>query len=471
MPRIASEADRIRYILDQLDVSRIDIHVNADGGSDANSGLTDSLPLETLIEAEKRIPFVVDRPVFLHVRRHPGAGYAPPTFRRRTYMKNIYVVGEDSVELLAGTITSNWNLVQTADVATGADDVLRGKSVEILSGPMAGERRTLRTNTGMTFEPMFSFSATVPEGSTFRIFESDVVIDTAGQNWNISEGGGEPSVGRQSAVGLVFINLKILSDAAFLEMSFLGSLVLYGVEVSGSVVNCWFNGTNGASFLHIGSDVPINAGDEICSRIGLEFGASSPTAWGAWGLSFPTANTFLHLNQLNAYILGLNINRQVIWSSRVRAYGFRLSNGLRMLGGETGASSAYYSAHTPFFGDGNASRIEGTFNPVVASDYPGSVLQIDCAITSLNDGTCIAARFGGSIRMFTSAGSLVLNAGTGIGISAVTGGRIELVSVTTITAGTQLSCGKADPVTGTAASISASGAHIEHSDGSIIYTP
>ncbi len=456
------------YTVSRVD-GRVDIYVDAAVGSDTNTGDATS-PLATIVEAERRIPFVVTHPVLIHVKAHPGAGYDPPFFHARCCHENIYVIGEDYVELLTGTMSSSNNLNQTVNEATGADDVLRGKTLEILDGAMATERRTLRTNTGNSLIPLVGFSAAVPAGSAYRVTESAVVIRCATDTWMLSEGCGYPVSGaqnlglRHSAKGLVLVNLKVDAQAASLQISFTGSLCLHGIEIVGAATNVWIAGTPSGSSLQVGSDTGIQL-DGIASRAGQELGAASATSWAAWGL-VQVANN-LHFTGISAYLLGLNAHRTVWWGCpRAQVFAFRITDGIRVLGnGESGACSVYFSRHVLYLGDAGASDVEAAASPVIQATYTGACLRIDASIRSTSDGVGVLAQRGADIQL---TGGQTVDVGTGTAVKATSGGTVHIITAPTIVAGTAYECGTLVPVTEIASNMITAGSYLVHADGSAI---
>lgn len=83
----------------------IELWVDADRGKDSNDG-SKKAPLASLIEAERRIPYIVDHPVMIWVAPHsdPSKGYEPPSFRERIMRAPIDVVGTEYKELYSGTL-------------------------------------------------------------------------------------------------------------------------------------------------------------------------------------------------------------------------------------------------------------------------------------------------------------------------------------------------------------------------------
>lgn len=471
MSTLREDVDRALFALERLgpnDVAvneALNIYVNAALGDDANDGSAEH-PLATLIEAEQRIPYQSFLPVFLWVYPHPGDGYEAPTFRARLCVSNIYMVGVGETELLSGTITTNSNLTHTVSVPTGADDVLRGKTLEILSGARATERRTLHNNTGTTLKTLTSTSSAVGAGAQFRVFEPQVAIKVTASSWILSEGigsGGASTLGmnRQSVIGLVLVNLAI--DAVDTVVNFAGTLILFGIEVRGAATSITFAGLNGSSALYVGADVPIQL-DGICARTGPILGANSNSAWGAWGLSF-TGGTYLHITDSATYVLGVNAQRLLFWNCpAARLYAFRLSDGLRVVS-EPGPCNVFVSTHTTFFGDSNTSVIESAVSPVVQVTGLDANLTIDCTLISTANGTCLQVRRGGRAYLTQTP---TYTAGTGVGIEVVHGSSVNAFAVPTITATTPIRVGLATPVTGVAGDLSVVGAHISHADGSSV---
>ncbi len=460
----------------------VHLYVDASTGSDENSGSKDA-PLASLVEVEKRVPFYVDHPVFIHVRPHPGSGYDPPTFRGRICHANIYVIGEGYNVLASGTITSNHNLFLTVDIAPGADDALRGKTLEILDGPLATERRILRTNVGTAITPQVAFSTLVPPGSKYRITESTVIInaptgpaaDPTPSHWTISEGCGYAGSGyinsgfRQSTHGLVLVNLKLRATDN-MRASFAGNLIMFGIEIIGTATIAAFAGSQGTSHLQIGCDTTLHI-DGIAARAALDLGAKTGIAWAAWGMYCTLYQ--LHFNSLQGLNMhGLDAELVVFWGCH-RAYltAFRITSGMKIYGEiQNGSCNVYVDRHTQFLGDANTSNIEGSLDPVVYVYGTLATLHINCSIVSLANTTALYVRRGAKVVITSGGGLLTLDSGTGTAVKVTQGARVWIAEVpgyqVTTVGAVQWQIGTKTPLIATDDDFVEDGDHVTHSDGS-----
>lgn len=157
---------------------------DANGSDDASQDGSASNPLKTIVEAERRISSFVDSEVIVTVKPHGGAGYEWPTFRARIFsgaLAAIYVIFPEFNVVVGGDTaqggTSLELFVTSGGLTPGALD---GRTIEILDGNAAGDRRTIRDNTITDIVPCAEFSA-IPTGASYRIIEPDpgnVVIPT-----------------------------------------------------------------------------------------------------------------------------------------------------------------------------------------------------------------------------------------------------------------------------------------------------
>ncbi len=234
-------------------VRPLTIHVDAQGGNDSNTGTIES-PLATIGAAERIIPMSIAHEVVVQVSPHPGAGYAWPTFRARVFtgaLAAIYVIFPEVNVIVSGDTaqggTTIEKLVTSGGLTPGALD---GKTIEILDGDAAGDRRTIRDNGATDIVPCAEFSA-IPTGASYRVFEPDagnVVITTdfvpmvqgigimggigpSDSGADGSDGEYSPGVNIVNAIISVTINTNLVSDGRLILLGCvitnLGTLVRY----------------------------------------------------------------------------------------------------------------------------------------------------------------------------------------------------------------------------------------------------
>jgi hypothetical protein len=157
---------------------------DAIGSDDPSQDGSAANPLATIVEAERRAALIPDAEVDILVRPHSGVGYAWPTFRPRLFLDSapIWVRFTEFAELVAPGDTGQGGSGTAVLVTSGGltPDALEGKTVEILDGAAAGDRRSIRDNTATNITPNAHFSASVL-GSSYRVIEPDpgnIVIPT-----------------------------------------------------------------------------------------------------------------------------------------------------------------------------------------------------------------------------------------------------------------------------------------------------
>jgi hypothetical protein len=143
-------------------------------GSDNNSG-TAAAPLATLIEAERRLPFLIDHDVEIRV---VGSGtYTMPSFRQRVYrLGQIYVHATPVTTLLGSTLAGSGSGVSVVKSTGLATDQYRDEFIHILSGAAAGQRRMIKTNTATDIVPVRNFTVAVAAGDAYEILRPSVTL-------------------------------------------------------------------------------------------------------------------------------------------------------------------------------------------------------------------------------------------------------------------------------------------------------
>lgn len=311
----------------------IELWVDADRGKDSNDG-SKKAPLASLVEAERRIPYIVDHPVMIWVAPHsdPSKGYEPPSFRERIIRAPIDVVGTEYKELYSGTLKTGSNHTKfIVDAGLGVN-TYQGKIIEMTSGELKGFRRTISRNTDTELWPAACFPnhasvGTTKVGDTFRIIEPVVAIKfprpQRGQYaWNVSEGdytfmhGGpfdgvqRPLSGVISIAGFRFLGRKDEADAGgnpfghVLAVLSARPLVLSGCEVENFSGFQFVAGTFKVGFEH------VNHGDytdtnNVWERVtvGARVGYTEQS-WVGCGLYIKPGITTMQANQARTIYYG-----------------------------------------------------------------------------------------------------------------------------------------------------------------------
>lgn len=273
----------------------LEIWVRAVDGDDSNHGLDSDNPLATITAAAAKIPDFVKHKVIIHVGAHTGNGYLIPAFDQRVLNANIYVIGDgagvgDGFNELKASTAAEAGSSNLVVVASGMSvDAYYGKTIEMLTGAAAGDRRTIRNNTTSQIYPIYAFSDSVSIGDTFRVIEPTIKMEevsgypthhykllSAG-NGVVSTDPGGPSV--SESFGLYFVNvifhvnaLKILSS----EIRFFGVELINNsqVNLANSMILCGYDHNE------------FNGVDAQANGPNTDLGAASITSWVGWGANF-----------------------------------------------------------------------------------------------------------------------------------------------------------------------------------------
>lgn len=145
-------------------------------GSDASIDGAAARPLKTIVEAERRAALIQESEVDILIKPHGGAGYTAPTFRPRVHLgaPPIWARFTEFVVIVAAGDTGQGGSTAAILVTSGGltPDALEGKTIEILDGAAAGDRRMIRNNDATDIMPVASFSADVT-GAAYRVIGPD----------------------------------------------------------------------------------------------------------------------------------------------------------------------------------------------------------------------------------------------------------------------------------------------------------
>lgn len=298
----------------------LELWVRAVDGDDGNTGETVDAPLATQVEAEARIPHIVNHPVIIRVGPHTGDGYNLPTFRPRILNANIYVIGDGAGdpggsdgfnEIVASSVAQSGSdiskVVTTGGMGTtqfGAFGEHTGRVVEILtsSGNAVGDRRTLRGNAADELYPVVDFTEAISAGDTYRIVEPAIAIKKADKKEKIAIGCGNrtvPTHPSSSEKHIWFINFKVPADDLYWYCAD-SSLILLGIQWAWDMIfdaprcsfrcgwETWYQG--------------LGWSDEGCPSTVADLGVAHRFNWAGWTVS----------SRRDAWNSGLYINRGLL---------------------------------------------------------------------------------------------------------------------------------------------------------------
>lgn len=280
------------------------IYVSAINGSDANDGLSPGTALASLVKAETMVPNVVNSDVVIHVGRFDVDTideYEMPRFRRRNLRANVFLFcdgagqpgadGAAFTELLASTVAG---ASTTANSITGTfvANVYQGKTLEILTGPAANFRCTIRNNTTTAIIPVNTIGASVIAGHTYRIIEPTVRIavaeDPVLSEVVLAEGMGSPDASPTTDVlTSSFYVINAIFQRAGTTSGGVGfclknsSVVFFGCEQREQTILNIRLDSSGLSCGHNGADFSRSVGSYGLAILGV----TNNVQWRGWGMS------------------------------------------------------------------------------------------------------------------------------------------------------------------------------------------
>jgi hypothetical protein len=416
------------------------LYVDDATGDDGNPG-TRLLPLKTIVEARSRVPLYIRHTVRIFVADHTGAGYEWPIFGPHILEKNLHAHGgwrlynpgtgkwdEDPlhtgkniiVPSTAAGAGSTALVVKSGGLAVNA---YQGKYIEILSGPAAGDVRSIRNNTATDIVPDVDFSAVVAAGNNYQIFDSTVKVINSSGNFaqRLAQGVGiltSKYSGNNERVsyGLFIENIEI-SGGGFYGIINEDSVVRgYGVKLNSGFGS---NAISSRGNLCFGVDFSDSWGGNPASlapAVWADYGLPAVTSWSGWGL---TCDDLL-LENVDTFVASVIIlgNFNLLAASNFRLLGgfFRaLNNGFISEAPSTrGKRNGWiYCGHAQRFLVVNADAV-----PAIQNFYGDLYLQaID--LTSAGDG--IVCSHEGYAMVHDVTGNA-----TGIGLRTKYGGTIRV---------------------------------------------
>lgn len=444
-------------------------YVDPTSGSDAKASPgTQALPLQTLNELERRIAIGADHPVLVSLRSG-GGGYSwPANFRTRRLNAPIIFYADDTWDagvyttVYTGTCAGGTGAGVIVDSVGGfAVDVHRDLSLQMLTGAAAGHRKSIRNNTATDLVPYSQFGTAPAAADTFKVFTRNVVIDTdanlpasddtvvlcAGEARNAARGQ-EGSPGTFVFVGIQFTGTRIGLAAP---------AVFYGCELPGQLR--WST----AHPAFFGCDDPAGIVRAVIPQQHL--GAPSTTAWRGWGAQLTGTITLIPAGGAIAGYFGLGAGQLGTDP---------LGQGTIMWIGGGGARATNIAAQIAMFlglrVDSTRVLLDGATEAIVASRRG----YIDVGLVDVTG-------FAGEEAIEVDTGGFVLLRGSGgvfpaqgsspdfLSVAVKYGGKVVLTDGAPSfgrASGNDYDVGNGSPKN--KSDFSVAGAHISHSDGSVI---
>lgn len=460
----------------------IELWVDAATGKDSNPGTKDA-PLASIVEAERRLPVVIDHNVLIHVGPHTGAGYAPPTFRERILRANIDVIADsggtknDGFKELYTGVAQAGTAIQALKATAGLGvNTYRGKTIELLTGAQAGSRKTIADHTDDSIEPCVlwppaDIADSPAAGDVFRIvepvtkimFPKESIGSGTGAYWSISAGRSDQHTYGSGGItapkpAINLINFIFDTDATAVVRINVGQAIrIFGCEA-----------TKALSLQHgavaIGVDGTRTDFNYMLAETGSRIANVDAEAWVGWG-ALCTLGLLSNANirfQGHGLVSALAIFYQV-QLAELSGFNFH-TGGVQILGGALG--SGHVRLYGNYFGTSIRSRATSTGSaPAVEVRGGNAHCYISKTLMTSNSGPAALATEGGRIE-FANNIDLVAP----VGVKAQMGGRatfnkdaFETVNVTV----NELEVGNS-PTPGTIDGLATKGAYISEEDGSVI---
>lgn len=427
----------------------MDLYVHAVSGSNLNSGLTPANALQTLDAAISKVPDYVNHRVVIHVGAHQTPGYVAPTILNKQLSANLYIIGDGAgidpdggfTVLSASTLGTGTSttLAQTAGGMTA--NTVRGRTIEILDGPAAGNRRLIRNNETASVVPVYSFSATPASGNLYRIvdpaikiFFSGTLQATAGPLTASTQLPFVGNCGQSNFVGdsggVYFINFEFVNATGTIAVTN-SKVNFFGCVGNGGGARPGFSFVRN-SLINLGVDSQIGNSNALTAHgpfIDQISGAFSQESWVGWGFSHPvagTARTTIDGSQFFGFLVtnAMLVRNQANVSIR----------GGNIFGTTTGVlatfdvqSNAFLSLQSPVTALPVMIQCSGANGCVLASE--GATAFVNQALATNLNGAAIQSRAGGNVRLLTVGIS-----GSTYGALARFGGRITLETAASIAA-------------------------------------
>lgn len=232
----------------------INLYVDNINGNDANDGSIGS-PLQSLVEAEARLPLVINHRVIIHVLPYdvsvPNVGaYVWPPFRERILREPIVVISENFETVTTGTAQAGTGqlILVTAGGLTDNEYVDTPSFLRITSGLAAGDIRTIQYNTVTDIEPDYPFSDVVASGDTYEILRPVVRYTISDVDERAVFGRGLQSSNMGGNGALIVVNGIIDVDTIGFQIRDL-PVIFYGITLNTfSVATPYTYITSNASF-------------------------------------------------------------------------------------------------------------------------------------------------------------------------------------------------------------------------------
>ena len=417
---------------------RVDLNFRTDGNDITGDGTTD-FPFRTMQPVVDRLPDLIKDPVLVHF----GSGtYTLLELGQRGLGAPLVLIGDgagglndDAFTVVKGSTLAdagtNANQVVDPDAPLGLD-VFLDFTIEILTGPGAGQRRTIQEvlTTGEII-PARAFDVAPDSTSTYRIVRPAVFLESSENLEVISGLSGLDEAPRdgnpKGPLMLVNLQLKAATGSGLTAFNFISThCILYGVE---------FFGVGSDDSLFYFSHCEVYSGEDdvfgssggaaaIPPSLGL---TSTVDDWAGWGFTIPVptagspdASIFgVGNSNLQGYFNAVSLFTQALSRFGITYLGGRLRGGLSLSGGgimnmlnglvDDTVAVGTFGLEGGFVMFGGELRSAGPLVDVVGH---GRADIFSTATGTSTAGPAIRARFGALVTLFGAPALVGAVAGT-----------------------------------------------------------
>lgn len=289
-------------------------HLYVDGarGNDLNRG-TLAAPLKTVAGVRAHLPFLARNPIFVHFASGLydwDAPLGPMALRANVYFigDGAGVQGDDGFATVLGSTAMAAGSTNKSIVGSALTiNAYHGKTLEILSGNAAGDRRSIRNNTATAIVPSSALSAAPATNDTFRVVAPAVRFKVpsglSGTTTPVTTaivgmgGGGSRPVQQRNitaapALYLINIALEVSTPLSFSIWEIVNSnVVMLGVEVRRTISTALGVFTSDyQSGIMAGYDALAEQTTKVIGPY-VDGLVGSVTRWRGWGLTNPLSSS------------------------------------------------------------------------------------------------------------------------------------------------------------------------------------
>ena len=422
-------------------VADVNLYVDNINGDDSNDGSVGN-PLKTLVEAESRLPLVIDHRVVIRVLPYdasvPNVGsYVWPTFRSRIFREKVIIAGTEYETIASGIaqIGSDQLHVVTTGGMTPDEHVTNLRYIKMTSGSADGDIRLISENTATDIDPAYPFSGTVGSGDTYDIVQPLIKFDvpSIGGRCVLAQGVqlGFGSVYDGTPLsGLYIVNMNMNFAEPWVASDNV-TVLFFTVKVS-SPEPTYFK--SNAGILAGVEEITTALPDMRSSTLLASIPELCPTisALGGSGLAV-SGSLYLHtfLVGFDGFVVSTgNVGASLPFFDQIARHSPNAAiRGGRCTGIYIGNSSAWDSGHFKV----TTARVDSnphidfkvranTSLPAVQARYSNLVLM-QCDITNVGSGPAVVAEgIDSKIAIYYSNGSST----SGVGVIAQKGGKIRV---------------------------------------------